>query len=70
MCDHEHKSVRNPRTEIEWPIVWLLSALHRDLETKHINDDAVRLTRRSSQKTAHVYQAFTSRHVKPRVVQS
>ena len=46
MCDHEHKSVRNPRTEIEWPIVWLLSALHRNPETKHINDDAVRLTRR------------------------
>ena len=52
--DHDSKSVRNPGQEIEWPIVWLLSAFHRKHifvpqrvpETKHINDDAIRLTRR------------------------
>ena len=48
------RSVRNPGTEIEWPIVWLLSGFHRKhifvpqkiLESKHINNDAIRLTRR------------------------
>ena len=52
--DHESKSVRHPGTEIEWPIIWLLSAFHRkhifapqkNQETKHINNDAIRLTRR------------------------
>ena len=52
--DHDTKSVRNPGQEIEWPIIWLLSAFHRKHifvpqrvpETKHINDDAIRLTRR------------------------
>ena len=52
--DHESRSVSNPGLEIEWPIVWLLSAFHRNHiffpqkipETKHINIDAIRLTRR------------------------
>ena len=52
--DHESKSVRNPGTEIEWPIVWLFSAFHRKHifvpqkipETKHINNVAIRLKRR------------------------
>ena len=51
---HESKSARNPGLEIEWPIVWLLSAFHRKhifvpqkmLETKHINNVAVRLKSR------------------------
>ena len=54
MFDHESKSARNPGLEIEWPIVWLLSAFHRKhifvpqkmLETKHINNVAIRLKRR------------------------
>ena len=54
VLDHESKSVRNPGLEIEWPIVWLLGAFHRkyifvlqkNLEAKHINNDAIRLTRR------------------------
>ena len=52
--DHESNSVRNPGTEIEWPIVWLLSAFHRKHifvqqkipETEHINNDAIRHTKR------------------------
>ena len=51
--DLESKSARNPGLETEWSIVWP-SALHRKhiffpqkiLETKHINDDAIRFTRR------------------------
>ena len=81
--DHESKSVRHPGKKIEWPTIWLLSAFHRkhifvpqkNPETKHINDDAIRLTRRVEwrgllAKTAHVYQAIASRHVKSRVVHS
>ena len=52
--DHESNSVRNPGTDIEWPIVWLLSAFHRKHifvpqkipETEHINNDAIRHTKR------------------------
>ena len=55
MHNNESTNVRNPRQEIEWPIVWLFSPFHRKhtfvlqkiLETKHIDNDAIRLTRRA-----------------------
>ena len=52
--DHGSRSAEKPGREIEWPIVWLLSAFPRKhifvpqgiLETNHMNTDATRFTRR------------------------
>ena len=82
--DHESKSVRNPGPEIDWPIVWLFNAFHRKhilVPQKIPGGRSTSTTMRSGSRgvwnghglfarTAHVYQAFTSNHVKSRVVQN
>ena len=79
--DHGSRSAEKPGREIEWPIVWLLSAFPRKhifvpqgiLETNHMNTDAIRFTRRVGRghglfaRIAHFFQAFISRYVVLRV---
>ena len=51
--DHGSRSAEKPGREIEWPIVWLLSAFTRKhifvpqgiLETNRMNTDAIRVGR-------------------------
>ena len=67
-----------PGPEIEWPIVWLLSGVHRKhiflpqriTETNHINTDATRFTRRVSGTDRPLFfQAFIPRHVMVQIAQ-